>query len=108
MLTSYETGLKADWLDDRLLLDVAAFYLDWEDMQLFAEVNDVRISANSSTAVSKGLEFAATATPMCNLIDEWGITSLPGFAPTMSAASAAQVDIIRPRVVDVTVGGAFQ
>lgn len=220
-LTSYELGLKADWLDDRLLLDVAAFYLDWDDIQLFAQVNDVGINANGGKAVSKGLEFAATLAPMDNLtvslngawtdaylkeethpvvggldgdplpwVPEWsssvavdyewsvrgdvtawvgadvsyvgertdefssrddedptdadpgvireapsyttvdlragldtgrwtfevyarnltderGITSLSGFDPTVSAAGAAQVGIIRPRVVGLTVGVEF-
>lgn len=66
-LTSYEIGLKADWLDDRMLLDVAAFYLDWEDIQLLAVVNDIGINANGGTAVSKGFEFTATARPTENL-----------------------------------------
>jgi outer membrane receptor protein involved in Fe transport len=66
-LTSYEIGLKADWLDDRLLLDLAAFYLDWDDIQLLAIVNDVGINANGGTAVSRGFEFAATVIPVDNL-----------------------------------------
>lgn len=213
-LTSYEIGLKADWLDNRLLLDLAAFYLDWDDIQLFAVVNDVGINANGGTAVSKGLEFAATATLMDNLtvslngawtdayltedthpvvggldgdplpwVPEWsssvaldyewsvrgdvtawvggdvsyvgertdefsnrnaageireaesyttvdlragfdtgrwtfeayarnltderGITALSGFDPTVSAAGAAEVGIIRPRAVGLTVGVEF-
>lgn len=66
-LTSYEIGLKAQWLDDRLLLDAAAFYLDWDDIQLLAIVNDVGINANGGTAVSRGFEFAATVLPVDNL-----------------------------------------
>jgi len=66
-LTSYEVGLKADWIDRRFGLDVAAYYLDWKDIQLFALVNDVGINANGGTAVSKGVEFTATARPTSNL-----------------------------------------
>jgi outer membrane receptor protein involved in Fe transport len=60
-LTNYELGLKASSADGRYGLDVAAFFLDWEDIQLFAVVNDVGINANGGTAESQGLEFTATA-----------------------------------------------
>jgi iron complex outermembrane receptor protein len=58
-LTNYELGLKTASADGRYSLDVAAFFLDWKDIQLFAVVNDVGINANGGTAESKGLEFSA-------------------------------------------------
>ncbi len=60
-LTSYEVGLKTATAGGGLSLDVAAFYLDWQDIQLFALINNVGLNANGGTAVSKGLEFTATA-----------------------------------------------
>jgi outer membrane receptor protein involved in Fe transport len=60
-LTSYEIGLKTATPDGRFSFDVAAYYLDWEDIQLFAIVNNVGLNANGGTAVSQGLEFTATA-----------------------------------------------
>ena len=60
-LTSYELGLKTVSGDGRFGLDVAAYFLDWEDIQLFAVVNQVGVNANGGTAESKGLEFTATA-----------------------------------------------
>jgi outer membrane receptor protein involved in Fe transport len=66
-LTSYETGIKADWFQRRLSLDLAAFYLDWKDIQLFAQVNGVGINANGGTAVSKGFEFTLTGRPIDGL-----------------------------------------
>ncbi len=66
-LTSYELGLKADWLDRVLSLDLAAYYLDWEDIQLFAVINDTGVNANGGTAVSKGVEFTAAMRPTENL-----------------------------------------
>jgi outer membrane receptor protein involved in Fe transport len=66
-LTSYEIGLKGDWLDNRLSLDAAAYWLDWEDIQLFAQVANVGFNANGGTAVSKGVEFTAMARPSDNL-----------------------------------------
>lgn len=66
-LTNYEVGVKSGWLDGALSLEAAAFWLDWEDIQLFAVVNDIGINANGGAAVSKGFEFTATAMPMDNL-----------------------------------------
>lgn len=66
-LTNYEVGIKGGWLDGTLSLEAAAFLLDWEDIQLFAVVNDIGINANGGKAVSKGLEFTATAVPTDNL-----------------------------------------
>jgi outer membrane receptor protein involved in Fe transport len=60
-LTNYELGLKTASADGKYSLDVAAFFLDWEDIQLFAQINGVGLNANGGTAESKGLEFTATA-----------------------------------------------
>lgn len=62
-LTSYEVGLKSTSADGRFALDVTAFFLDWEDIQLFAQVNGIGINANGGTAESKGFEFAASFMP---------------------------------------------
>lgn len=63
-LKSYEAGIKGSWLDHRVSLDFAAYYLDWDHIQLFALVNDTGINANGGTAVSKGVELTAAAVPM--------------------------------------------
>lgn len=59
-LTSYEVGLKKSSADGRFWLDIAAYFLDWEDIQLFALINDVGVNANGGTAESKGFEFSTT------------------------------------------------
>jgi outer membrane receptor protein involved in Fe transport len=67
-LTSYEAGLKADWFNRKLSLDVAAFYLDWTDIQLYQLIDDQwGVNANGGTAVSKGFEFTVAARPMRGL-----------------------------------------
>ena len=67
-LTSYELGLKTGGGPaDKFSLDLSAFYLDWEDIQLFLVVNDFGINGNGGTAVSKGLEFAASVFPTSGL-----------------------------------------
>jgi iron complex outermembrane receptor protein len=66
-LTSYEIGLKTRSEAGALAFDVAAYYLDWKDIQLFAVVNDTGINANGGTATSQGVEFTATASPASGL-----------------------------------------
>jgi len=66
-LTSYEAGIKGNWLENKFSLDLAAYYLDWEDVQLFAFINDTGVNANGGTAVSKGVEFTAAAVPLDGL-----------------------------------------
>ena len=34
MLTSYEAGLKSEFLDHKALFDVSVFYIDWADVQV--------------------------------------------------------------------------
>ena len=58
-LTSYEVGLKTTSEDGKFSFDVAAYLLDWEDVQLYIVSNGYGVNANGSTAKSKGLEFAA-------------------------------------------------
>jgi iron complex outermembrane receptor protein len=60
-LTSYEVGLKIESDDRAYTLDIAAFHIDWEDIQLFAQVNDFGVNINGGDATSDGLEFTATA-----------------------------------------------
>jgi iron complex outermembrane receptor protein len=68
-LTSYELGLKAGGGQaDKFSLDLSAFYLDWKDIQLLAVVNNFGINANGGTAVSKGLEMAASVFPASGLV----------------------------------------
>jgi iron complex outermembrane receptor protein len=60
-LWSYEVGMKATWLDGRLRVDLAAFTLDYEDLQVFrfeeiaSGVFSPRIT-NAGAASSSGLE----------------------------------------------------
>jgi iron complex outermembrane receptor protein len=37
---TYEAGLKTGWLDNRLLFNLAAFYIDWDDVQIRQLLSD--------------------------------------------------------------------
>ena len=67
-LTSYEVGWKSNSTDGKFSLDLAVFYLDWQDIQLFVDYNGIGINGNGGTALSKGAEFAFSAIPTDGLI----------------------------------------
>lgn len=62
-LISYEAGIKAETSDHSLSVDVAGFHIDWNDIQLFAEVNNFGVNANGGKAVSDGAEATFTLRP---------------------------------------------
>ena len=67
-VVNYEVGVKTELLERRLSLDVAAFYIDWNDIQL-NERNPQGLNyfGNGGAAVSKGVEAAATWRPVTGL-----------------------------------------
>jgi outer membrane receptor protein involved in Fe transport len=67
-LWNYEAGVKSILLDGQLKLNVAAFYIDWTDIQLRRTTvlpNDIAVVSvdNAGDAVSKGLEVEVTYIP---------------------------------------------
>ncbi|MFZ3482925.1 TonB-dependent receptor [Sphingomonas sp. 3-13AW] len=62
-LISYEVGVKAETADRSFSIDIAAFHIDWKDIQLFAQVEDFGINANGGKAKSDGVEFTAILRP---------------------------------------------
>lgn len=70
-VTSVELGLKAEFFGRRLLVDLAGYMLDLDDMQLQSAVisGGLITSAinNASSAEVKGFELSLTAMPIQNL-----------------------------------------
>ena len=60
-ITSYEAGLKVESADRAYTLDLALFHIDWEDIQLFARVNNFGVNVNGGKAASYGFEFTGSA-----------------------------------------------
>ena len=69
--TNVELGVRSTQLDGRLSLDVAAFYVDWKDIQLLTTVNAFNINANGGTARSQGLEWSFGYLPVHGLTFQW-------------------------------------
>lgn len=71
-LMNYELGLKSSWFDQRVIANVALFYMDWEDIQLGTDNPDTPnifdpFTSNAGKAHSKGIEIEAQALVSENL-----------------------------------------
>lgn len=59
---NYETGVKSEWLNHHLLLNVSAYHIDWHYMQYSGVLN-----CSGKCAHSNGMEFEVSAKPMPGL-----------------------------------------
>ncbi len=59
-LDAYEIGLKGNYADGRLLLDLNGFYYDYQDMQLLTIIANIAFLTNAAKSEVYGLEAAAT------------------------------------------------
>lgn len=66
-LTSYELGMKGLFAGNRLQLDLAAYRIDWQDIQVATYFNGNTGLANGGKARSEGFEFSAVFHPTTNL-----------------------------------------
>lgn len=81
-LWNYEVGIKADFLNQRLRVNAAAFYMDWTDLQVAFQENGLDENGdfiifggvnNAEAATSKGAELTATALFTENLLVNFNI-----------------------------------
>ena len=56
-LTSYELGWKSEYFQNRLLFDVAAYHIDWSDIQTSTNVGGVNVLVNGGQASVNGIEL---------------------------------------------------
>jgi iron complex outermembrane receptor protein len=66
-LTNYEVGLKTLFADRRVMIDVAAYDIEWSKIQISAVANGVVYLANGGTARSRGLELTSLWMPVAGL-----------------------------------------
>ncbi|HEV2286568.1 MAG TPA: TonB-dependent receptor [Steroidobacteraceae bacterium] len=91
-LWDYEAGIKSQWLDRRLTLNVAAFYENIDNLQATATAGTCssRLTINVPTARSEGVEAELSAHPNVNW--DFGISATVLDAKlTSSVVSAAGV-----------------
>ena len=66
---SYEGGVKTDWLDRRLRVNVTAFEYKYKDLQVQSLLGSgVSSIGNAASATLKGLEIETTAKPLPQLL----------------------------------------
>ncbi len=58
---NYEAGIKSSWLSNQLELNLAAFKIDWEDIQVEMPSYPDYVIQNAGEATSKGFELEARA-----------------------------------------------
>jgi iron complex outermembrane recepter protein len=125
-LTNYEVGLKTLLDDRRLLIDVAAFYIDWKDIQVLATNAGTSYLVNGGTASSKGMELSTLYTPVEGLRlglngaysdakltqDVPGIGGLSGdrlpYVPKWSGSATADYAFLRRTDWTARVGGGLR
>lgn len=56
-LTNYEAGIKTQFLDERALVNLSLFYIDWTDIQQVQPFGGISALANAGDAESKGFEL---------------------------------------------------
>jgi iron complex outermembrane receptor protein len=67
---SYEAGVKSAWFDRKLIVNLDAFRMDWQNMQISASFNNAFgfITNSSSPARIQGVEFDTSLYPVERLV----------------------------------------
>jgi iron complex outermembrane recepter protein len=88
---NYEVGAKTTFLDGKASFNVAAYYIDWSDIQLNTLVGGILALGNGGKAVSQGVEFDLTYAPVQGLTlsanGAFSDAHLEGDAPAVNAKS---------------------
>jgi outer membrane receptor protein involved in Fe transport len=68
-LWNYEVGAKTSWLDKRLVVNLAAYHIDWQNVIIDANAPNALFgySVNGGDAHSDGVELEVTAIPVSGL-----------------------------------------
>jgi outer membrane receptor protein involved in Fe transport len=61
--TNYEVGIKTETSDHLLSLEASAFLIDWKNIQLLAQIDNLGVNVNGGAARSKGIEFTGGLNP---------------------------------------------
>ena len=68
---NYEAGVRSTQINGTLSIDVAAFYVDWNKIQLVEVVDNTGVNGNGGTARSRGLEWTFGYVPVQRLTFTW-------------------------------------
>ncbi|MEI6719164.1 MAG: TonB-dependent receptor [Betaproteobacteria bacterium] len=68
---NYELGVKSEFLDRRVSVDIAAYRVNWKKIQIIEVIDNTGINGNGGTARSQGLEWTIRAAPTDGLQLSW-------------------------------------
>jgi iron complex outermembrane receptor protein len=119
-LDNSEVGLRSEWLDGRLRLDISAFYARYIDVQVPEDLDFNTVLANAAAARAYGGEIEGQWSPTRALSLQYGIgllntayTRYPAssgiisgtpfpFAPSFSVSVSAAYELALPGGADLT------
>ena len=87
---NYELGIKSSWLDNRLFVNLAGFYIDWTDQQVEQQLYPEFIIKNAAESTSKGFEIEVIARPIT------GLELIGGFGYTDAKFDNYTDDVLDP------------
>ncbi len=98
-MLSYELGMKSEFMDRRLGVELDVYYMDWTQIvipQVFESIGGqqitqpVSLSVNGGDATIKGAELAVTARPVAGLDLNAGLSYIDGKYGDANVATFAQ------------------
>jgi iron complex outermembrane receptor protein len=87
---NYELGIKSSWMDNRLSINLAGFYIDWKDQQVEQQLYPEAIIRNAAESTSKGFEVEVLARPAT------GLEFIAGFGYTDAKFEDYTDDVLDP------------
>jgi outer membrane receptor protein involved in Fe transport len=101
-LWNYEVGSKTSWLDNRLTVDGAVFYIDWKDLQQQILLPcGFQFRANVGAAKSQGAELEVHARPARGLDVSGGVGYQKAVITQASSGGAVSPQQVGDRVYQV-------
>jgi len=110
-LKNYEAGIKSEWLDHRLLLNLSAFLMEWDDIQLhFSSTSGgdngawwIEGNINGEKAEQKGIEFNGQWYATDRLNFEWNVfLASPEFTEDTLVPNSDEVYIAKGSTMPVS------
>ncbi len=100
-VVSYEVGMKAQWLDNRLRTNGAIFYNDNKNLQITEFVQGVRTVTNSGSNHTEGLEleFTGLLSDAFTVIGAYGYykTNFEGGGPRARGKNSGRLSLVYSR-----------
>jgi iron complex outermembrane recepter protein len=84
---NYEIGVKTTWLEERLKVNLAAFYISWDHMQLNLPYGQTYFIDNAGDAESTGVELEVTA----RLLRNWEIFGSTGYTKAQFGSGSTSI-----------------